>query len=114
VSTFAGVAGLAVTGPIGDRFDEVLTPRALELAAHLHRELDGRRLELLPAHQERLQALAEGGSAGSSAGTAHVREDDPRQLFLEMAVSDEYRGSLPLPAGERMPRLTHRPIERMP
>ena len=81
MSPFAGVAGLAVTGPRRDRFDEVLTPRALGLVALLHRELDGRRLELLPAHQERLQALAEGGSTGSSAGTAHVREDDPRQLF---------------------------------
>ena len=44
MSTIAGVDGLEITGPMGDRFDEVLTPRALELVALLHRELNGHRL----------------------------------------------------------------------
>ena len=61
------------------------------------------RFELLAARQERVRALAEGGSVGSSAETAHVREDDSWQLFLEMAVSDGYRDPLTLPADERMP-----------
>ncbi len=114
MSSTTGVDGLEITGPMGDRYDEVLTPRALELVALLHRELDGRRLELLAARQERVRALAEGGSVGSPAETAHAREDDSWQLFLKMAVSDEYRDFLTLPVDERTPRLTYRPIERMP
>jgi malate synthase len=103
VSTFAGVGGLTVTGPRGTGPTRSSPPGALELVTLLHRELDGRRLELLAARQERVRALAEGGSVGSPAETAHAREDDSWQLFLEMAVSDEYRDSLTLPADERTP-----------
>ncbi|HZH20090.1 MAG TPA: malate synthase A, partial [Geodermatophilus sp.] len=76
MSTIAGVDGLEITGPMGDRFDEVLTPRALELVALLHRELNGRRLERLQARRERVQALAEGGTLDFLPETAHIREDD--------------------------------------
>jgi malate synthase len=82
MSTMAGVEGLEITGPTGDRYDEVLTPRALELVALLHRELNGR---------------ARGDAFPSG------RWDDARALFLEMAVADEYSDFLTLPAYERMP-----------
>ena len=39
--------GVQVTGAMGERYDSVLTPEALELLAELHRTFDGRRLELL-------------------------------------------------------------------
>ncbi len=78
MSTTVGVDGLEVTGPTEDRFDEVPTPRALELVALLRRELDGRRLERLTARQRRVCAP-----------------------FPEMAVSDEYSDSLTLSAYER-------------
>jgi malate synthase len=76
MSTTVGVDGLEITGPMGDRFEEVLTPRALELVALLHRELNGRRLELLQARRDRVQALAEGGTLDFLPETAHIREDD--------------------------------------
>src|ERR687889_2638422 len=76
MSTIAGVDGLEITGPIEDRFDEILTPRALELVALLHRELNGRRLERLQARRERVQALADGGTLDFLPETAHIREDD--------------------------------------
>ncbi len=103
MSTFAGVGGLTVTGPRGTGPTRSSPPGALELVTLLHRELDGRRLELLAARQERVRALVDGGSVGSPAETAHAREDDSWQLFLEMAVSDEYRDFLTLPADEPMP-----------
>ena len=56
------VDGVEITGPMGERYDEVLTPRALELIARLHREFNGRRLERLRARQERVDALAAGGT----------------------------------------------------
>src|ERR687894_1238776 len=80
MSTIAGVDGLEITGPVGDRFDEVLTPRALELVALLHRELNGRRLERLAARQERVRALADGGSLGFLEETRSIREDDSWQV----------------------------------
>ncbi|MGY1590546.1 malate synthase A [Geodermatophilus sp. SYSU D00708] len=80
MSTIADVSGLEVTGPWGERFDEVLTPRALELVALLHRELNGRRLELLDARRARVEALAAGGTLDFLPETAHVRDDDSWQV----------------------------------
>ena len=68
--------GVEVTGPLHDRYDEVLTPRALELLALLHRNLDARRLELLEARKARYAELAAGGSLDFLAETKNVREDD--------------------------------------
>src|SRR5919107_3662088 len=80
MSTIAGVDGLEVTGPIEDRFDEILSPRALELVALLHRELNGRRLGRRAARQERVRALAEGASLGFLEETRSIREDDSWQV----------------------------------
>ena len=68
--------GLEITGAMGDRFDEILTPRALELVALLHREFDGRRRELLEHRSERMADLAAGGTLGFLPDTREVREDD--------------------------------------
>src|SRR3954453_8263807 len=56
MSTVEGVSGLEITGARQERYDEVLTPQALELVALLHRELNPRRLELLEARRERVRA----------------------------------------------------------
>jgi len=72
--------GLEIAGPLHDRFEEVLTPTALELIARLHRELGGRRLELLRAREERVAALAAGGMLAFLPETAHIREDDSWQV----------------------------------
>jgi malate synthase len=120
MSTAADVVGLELTGPIEGRFDEALTPRALELVALLHCELNGRRRERLAARQERVQ-LSNGEkvtrelverltdeevqaiSPARGDAFASGRWDDARALFLEMAVSDEYSDFLTLPAYEPMP-----------
>jgi malate synthase len=75
MSTVESVSGLEITGTRLDRDDEVLTPRALELIALLHRELNPRRLELLAARQERVRALAAGGTLDFLPETENVRED---------------------------------------
>ena len=54
--------GVQVTGEMGERYDSVLTPEALELLAELHRTFDGRRLELLRAREDRYAELAAGGT----------------------------------------------------
>ncbi len=68
--------GVDVTGPIRDRYDEVLSPKALELIALLHRELGERREELLARRGERLQVLIDGGTLDFLEETRSVREDD--------------------------------------
>ena len=54
--------GLEITGPMHERFEEILNPTALELIARLHRELNGRRQELLAARRARDEELAAGGT----------------------------------------------------
>ncbi len=68
--------GIEVTGPIHDRFEEILSAQALELIGLLHRELGGRRQELLARRGERFKVLAEGGSLDFLEETRSVREDD--------------------------------------
>jgi malate synthase len=71
----AASEGVEITGPSGDRYDEILTPDALRLIASLHREFNGRRRELLAARVERQQQLSEGGTLTFLPGTRHIRDD---------------------------------------
>ncbi|HET7399956.1 MAG TPA: malate synthase A [Intrasporangium sp.] len=68
--------GVDVTGTSGERFDEVLTPEALEFLADLHRTFDARRLELLQARQDRYTELANGGTLQFLPETQDVRDGD--------------------------------------
>jgi malate synthase len=67
-------AGVEVTGPRHDRYDEILTPEALAFLADLHRSFDGRRRELLQRRQERQAELAAGALPDFLAETKDVRE----------------------------------------
>ncbi|MEE6286991.1 malate synthase A [Georgenia sp. MJ173] len=67
--------GVRVTGESGERYEQVLTPTALELVATLHRRLDARRRELLEARRRRVAALADGGTLDFLPETAGIRED---------------------------------------
>ncbi|MGH3750889.1 MAG: malate synthase, partial [Micromonosporaceae bacterium] len=67
--------GIEILGPVADRFEEILSDRALRLLAVLHRELDGRRRELLGRRAERVADLAAGGTLGFLEETRGIRED---------------------------------------
>ena len=69
-------SGIEITGPMNNRYEEILTPRALELVALLHRELEGRREELLERRGKRMREFAEGGTLDFLPETAHIREDE--------------------------------------
>jgi malate synthase len=66
---------LEITGPAGDRYDEILAPRALELLVALHDELADRRSELLAARRRRQAELSGGAMLDFLPATAHIRED---------------------------------------
>lgn len=73
-----------VTGPMHERYDEILSERALALIEQLHRALNPRRLELLERRRTRVEEIAAGGSLGFLAETAAVR-DDPDWRVAEPA-----------------------------
>jgi malate synthase len=67
--------GVEIAGPSGDRFDEILTPDALNLIAALHRELGARRRELLAARAGRQEQLSAGAMLDFLPETAEIRAD---------------------------------------
>src|SRR5690606_12646324 len=67
--------GVQVTGPVLDRFDEILTPEALAFVATLEREFGARRRELLAARRARQADLSAGGTLGFLPQTRHIPED---------------------------------------
>jgi malate synthase len=69
------MSGVEIAGPSGDRFDEILTPEALDLIAVLHRELAQRRLDLLAARASRQQELSAGGTLDFLTSTEAIRSD---------------------------------------
>src|SRR3954466_8838428 len=71
-----GQRGIEVIGPMQERFDEILTPRALELVSLLHLELGPRREELLKRRGERVRQVAAGGPLDFLDETRQIREDD--------------------------------------
>ncbi|MFI7420987.1 malate synthase A [Nonomuraea sp. NPDC049684] len=67
---------MEITGPMLERFDEILTPEALGFVAALQREFGARRLELLEARQARQAELSAGGTLDFLPETKEVREGD--------------------------------------
>lgn len=69
-------AGLAVTGAMGPRYDEILTPEALEFIATLQRRFNGRRKELLARRAERQKRFDAGETPDFLPETGNIRESD--------------------------------------
>ena len=97
----ADVAGVEVRGALEERFDEVLTAPALELVAKLHRELDGRRRELLQARQARQAELDAGDTLDFLPSTRDVREGDWRVAPPPADLQDR-RVEITGPTGRKM------------
>jgi malate synthase len=65
-----------ITGPAGERYVEVLSPKALELLVILHDALADRRAEALAARRRRQAQLSGGRMLDFLPETEHVRADD--------------------------------------
>jgi len=79
-----GTESVEITGPYGDRYDEILTPQAIDLIAVLHAELAPRRAELLAARRRRQAELSGGAMLDFLPETAAIR-DDPAWRVAEPA-----------------------------
>jgi len=67
--------GIEITGPVKERYDEILTPEALDLIAKLQRELGPRRAELLAARARRQDELIAGAMLDFLPETEQIRAD---------------------------------------
>jgi malate synthase len=68
-------SGVEIAAPSGSRYDEILTPEALDLIGVLHRELGQRRLDLLAARARRQDELSAGGTLDFLTSTEAIRSD---------------------------------------
>src|SRR5437763_13727506 len=102
-------AGVEITGPVRERYDEILTQPALALLAELHRAFDGRRRELLGRRAEREAELAAGGTLDFLDETKDVREAqwrvaDPAPGLVDRRVGDPGPRAPPKAHKARKPR----------
>jgi malate synthase len=94
--------GVQITGPAGDRYDEILTSEALALLAALHRELAPRRAELLAARARRQQELIAGGTLDFLPETRRVREDRSWQVASPAPGLADRRVEITGPTDQKM------------
>ena len=71
----APAAALSVHGQLLPRFDEILTPDALDFVAELARRFGTRRADLLQARIDRYAAGSPGARLGFRDETAKIRQD---------------------------------------
>jgi len=81
-------AGMQINAPIEARFDEILTPEALEFVAKLHRAFEPRRQELLKKRVERQKRIDAGELPDFLPETRAVREGDWKVAPLPKALEN--------------------------
>jgi malate synthase len=97
-----GTDGVEITGPSGDRYDEILTPGALGLIAALQRELGPRRAELLAARERRQAEIIAGGTFDFLPETAAVRDNPAWQVALPAPGLVDRRVEITGPTDQKM------------
>jgi malate synthase len=75
VRTAPRVPGVAIKGPLGPRYAEVLTPAALRFLAEMHREFEAGRERLLAARAEQQERYDAGELPDFRPGTKVIRDD---------------------------------------
>ena len=71
-----------------ERGEEVLSAKAMELLANLHRSFNGRRLQLLSLRQQRQAEIDRGMQPDFLAATEHIRSDDWRVAAVPADLAD--------------------------
>src|SRR6266704_2802923 len=97
-----GTERVEITGPYGDRYDEILTPQAIDLIAALHAELGPRRSELLAARRRRQAELSGGAMLDFLPETAGIREDASWRVAAPAPGLIDRRVEITGPADKKM------------
>ena len=95
-------AGVQVTGPVQDRFKEILTPEALGFLATLQREYGARRRELLGLRAERQRELEAGGTLDFLPDGAAVRDDATWRVAAPAPGLEDRRVEITGPTDRKM------------
>lgn len=75
-TAYPQVAGIGISGPMHEGYQEILSNEALEFLHALHQQFNARRKALLQQRQQRQQAIDAGQLPDFLAETAHIREGD--------------------------------------
>jgi malate synthase len=97
-----GTERVEVTGPVADRYDEILTPEALSLIADLHGELAERRAELLAARRRRQAELSSGAMLDFLPETREIREDTTWRVTSPVPALEDRRVEITGPTDRKM------------
>jgi malate synthase len=97
-----GTERVEIAGPYGDRYDEVLTPQAIDLIAALHAELAGRRRDALAARRSRQAQLQGGAMLDFLPDTAAIREDPAWRVAEPAAGLVDCRVEITGPTDKKM------------
>lgn len=81
-------AGIVVSGPLRPRYEEILTPEALEFLAELHRAFDSRRRDLLTVRLARQQQFDSGALPDFLDQTEQIRRDDWQVASMPPEIND--------------------------
>ncbi len=76
IQTAAQGPALAVTGPLRERYDEILTPEALAFLTELHHRFAARRHDRLADRMRRRFEIGNGHDPRLRDDTRHIREDE--------------------------------------
>jgi malate synthase len=102
MATTALTGRLQVLGAPGDRFDEILTPAALEFLARLDAAFAGRRTELLAERRHRSEMMAVGGALDFVPATATVRANPSWRVAPAAPGLEDRRVEITGPPDRRM------------
>ena len=94
--------GVEVTGPLKPGYEEILSPRALELIALLHRDLEPRRQQRLTARAEVVQSVSDGTDLDFLPETAHIRADDSWRVAPHAPGLEDRRVEMTGPTDRKM------------
>src|SRR5260370_12452118 len=94
--------GIQVNGPVRDRYEEILTPQALDLIALLQRELGRRRTGLRAARGARQQDLIAGATLDFLPHTAQIRADRSWRVASPAAGRVDRRVEITGPTDKKM------------
>src|SRR5260370_26413097 len=97
-----GPESVQIPGPSGDRYDEILTPRAIELIAALHAELGPRRYEALAARRRRQAELSRGAMPDFLPETADIRADPAWRVAAPAPGLGDRRREITGPTDEKV------------
>ncbi len=93
---------IRVVGPYGDRFDEILTPPALDFIARLDNAFADRRCAILADRRDRRTRIAAGQDLDFLLETAHIRADPSWRVAPVAPGLEDRRVEITGPVGRKL------------